>query len=102
MRSGVSNTSRNFRSRAGPIVGSMLSAMQASVGVMELQNAELSRLDGVSPYQMKTESRRRPGRRALLSVAEPAGWNANRRSFLHPLRLLRRHEERRASAYFPR
>src|SRR5947207_12840641 len=34
IRSGVSKTSSNFRSRTGPIVGSMLSAMLASVGVM--------------------------------------------------------------------
>ena len=32
---GVSNTSSSFRSRTGPIVGSMLSAMQASVLFMQ-------------------------------------------------------------------
>src|SRR2546423_15572836 len=78
-RSGVSNTSSSFRSRTGPIVGSMFSAMQASVGVIEKdyeENVERPTPNAQCLMQRSDRRRRVIKARRFLSSAFDIGCSA--------------------------
>src|SRR5207248_5567838 len=95
---GCLKTSSNLRSRTGPTVGSMLSAMHASVAFMKVHCERLAcgqnTQAGGSRY-FKTGSRLRPAQ--LGQIVWVARWFVD---FLHLTRQLHHRDARQATAWF--